>query len=135
MAEGGRAIETGDLETGYRMALGEQADGTGGLAETNYGFTLLPPGWDAGRVNRMIGGTMLGGGLTDERLTEIARGLVVDRFGRPMSADELERSIEGLRPSPDDPNILVPVDAEGAVFLTDNGDQRGILTFDLREFD
>jgi len=135
MAEGGRAIETGDLETGYRMALGEQADGTGGMAETRYGATLLPPGWDAGRVNRMIGGTMLGGGLTDERLTEIARGLVVDRFGRPMSADELERSIEGLRPSPDDPNILVPVDAEGAVFLTDNGDQRGILTFDLREFD
>ena len=135
MAEGGRAIETGDLETGYRMALGEQADGTGGMAETRYGATLLPPGWDAGRVNRMIGGTMLGGGLTDERLTEIARGLVVDRSGRPMSADELERSIEGLRPSPDDPNILVPVDAEGAVFLTDNGDQRGILTFDLREFD
>ena len=135
MAEGGRAIETGDLETGYRMALGEQADGTGGMAETRYGATLLPPGWDAGRVNRMIGGTMMGGGLTDERLTEIARGLVVDRFGGPMSADELERSIEGLRPSPDDPNILVPVDAEGAVFLTDNGDQRGILTFDLREFD
>jgi len=46
-----------------------------------------------------------------------------------------KRQIEGLRPSPDDPHILVPVDAEGAVFLTDDGDQRGILTFDLREFD
>jgi len=129
MAEGGRAIETGDLETGYRMALGEQADGTGGMAETRYGATLLPPGWDRRRLNRAIGG------ITDDQLTQLARGMVVDRAGRPFSAATLERTIEGLRPSPDDPHILVPVDADGNVFLTDDGNQRGVLTFDLREFD
>ena len=129
MAEGGRAIETGDLETGYRMALGEQADGTGGMAETRYGATLLPPGWDRRRLNRAIGG------ISDDQLTQLARGMVVDRAGRPFSAETLERTIEGLRPSPDDPHILVPVDADGNVFLTDDGNQRGVLTFDLREFD
>jgi len=129
MAEGGRAIETGDLETGYRMALGEQADGTGGLAETRYGATLLPPGWDERRMNRAIRN------MTDGQLTQIARGMVVDRAGRPFSAVSLERTIEGLRPSPDDPHVLVPVDADGNVFLTDDGDKRGVLTFDLREFE
>lgn len=129
MAEGGRAIEASDLETGYRMALGEQADGTGGMAETRYGATLLPPGWDRRRLNRAIGG------ITDDQLTQLARGLVVDRAGRPFSAEALERTIEGLRPSPDDPFVLVPVDADGNVFLTDDGNQRGVLTFDLREFD
>lgn len=129
MAEGGRSIEAGDLETGYRMALGEQADGTGGMAETRYGATLLPPGWDRRRLNRAIGG------ITDDQLTQLARGLVVDRAGRPFSAEALERTIEGLRPSPDDPFVLVPVDADGNVFLTDDGNQRGVLTFDLREFD
>jgi len=29
----------------------------------------------------------------------------------------------------------VPTDAEGNVFLTDDGDQRGVLIFDLRELD
>lgn len=129
LAEGGRAIEASDLETGYLIALGQQADGTGGMAETRYGTTLLPPSWDRRRVNRAIGG------LTDEALTQFARGLVVDRQGRPFTADTLERTIEGLRPSPDDPYVLVPVDAEGNVFLTDDGNQRGVLTFDLREFD
>ena len=84
MAEGGRAIETVDLETGYRMALGEQADGTGGMAETRYGTTLLPPAWDRRRINRAIGR------LTVETLTQLARGLVLDRSGRPFSARSLE---------------------------------------------
>jgi len=128
-AEGGRAIEASDLEAGYQIALGQQADGTGGMAETRYGTTLLPPSWDRRRVNRAIGG------LTDETLTQLARGMVVDRQGRPFTADTLERTIEGLRPSPDDPYVLVPTDAEGNVFLTDDGNQRGVLTFDLREFD
>lgn len=129
MSEGGRAIETGDLEVGYRMALGQQADGTGGLAETRYGATLLPPGWNERRTTRAIRN------MTDDQLTQIARGMVVDRDGRPFSARTLERTIEGLRPSPDNPHILVPVDANGDVFLTDDGNQRGVLTFDLREFD
>ena len=129
LAEGGRAIEASDLETGYQIALGQQADGTGGMAETRYGTTLLPPSWDRRRLNRAIGG------ITDEALTQIARGMVMDRQGRPFTADTLERTIEGLRPSPDDPYVLVPTDAEGNVFLTDDGNQRGVLTFDLREFD
>ena len=129
LAEGGRAIEAGDLKAGYRIALGEQADGTGGMAETRYGATLLPPGWDRRRINKAIGR------ITDEQLTQIARGLVVDRDGRPFSAGSLTHTIEGLRPSPDDPYVLTPVDAYGDVFLTDDGDRQGILTFDLREFD
>lgn len=129
LAEGGRAIEANDLETGYQIALGQQADGTGGMAETRYGTTLLPPSWDRRRLNRAIGG------ITDEALTQFARGMVVDRQGRPFTADTLERTIEGLRPSPDDPYVLVPTDAEGNVFLTDDDNQRGVLTFDLREFE
>ena len=129
LAEGGRAIEAGDLKAGYRIALGEQADGTGGMAETRYGATLLPPGWDRRRINKAIGR------ITDEQLTQIARGSVVDRDGRPFSAGSLTHTIEGLRPSPDDPYVLTPVDAYGDVFLTDDGDRQGILTFDLREFD
>lgn len=129
LAEGGRAIEAGDLEKGYMMALGRQQDGTGGMAETSYGTTLLPEGWDHKRINRAIGG------ITDAKLTQIARGLVVDRHGRAFSAEALERSIEGLRPSPEDPNILVPLDADGNVFLTDDGSERGILTFDLRDLE
>lgn len=129
MAGGGRDIEPRDLENGYHIALGRQADGTGGLAETRYGATILPPAWDARRLERTIRG------LTDTRLTEIARGLVVDIHGRPFSASDLRYSIEGLMPSPDDPYILVPVDADGAVFLTDDGSEQGVLSFDLREFD
>jgi hypothetical protein len=89
---------------------------------------LLPPGWDERRTSRAIRA------IDDEQLTQIARGLVVDRFDRVFSAESLERSIEGLRPSPDNPYVLVPIDADGNVFLTDDGNVRGVLTFDLSEF-
>jgi hypothetical protein len=128
IAAGGRAITANDIEEGYGIALGRQADGTGGLAETRYGPTLLPPGWDERRTSRAIRA------IDDEQLTQIARGLVVDRFDRVFSAESLERSIEGLRPSPDNPYVLVPIDADGNVFLTDDGNVRGVLTFDLSEF-
>jgi len=129
MAEGGRAIEAGDLANGYRIAVGKQADGTGGIARTRYGTTLLPPGWDARRINRSIRR------LTDEQLTQLAGGLVVDGAGRVFSASDLESTIEELRPSTDDPFILVPLDVDGNFFGTDDGNERGFLTFDLRMMD
>lgn len=129
MSEGGREIKQDDIEQGYQIALGQQADGTGGLAQTKYGLTILPGGWTARRVNRAVGR------IDDAQLTQIARGMVVDALGRPFSADALVDSIEELRPSPDDPSILVPLDADGGFFVTDNGGEQGILTFDLREFE
>lgn len=128
LAEGGRAITVDDLARGYEIALGAQSDGTGGIAETRYGATILPPGWDRRRINRTIGG------LTDAQLERVAGGVVEDRKGRPISAEELERSIYGLRPAPDNEFTLVPVDRNGDVFLTNNGGPLGVLTFDLREF-
>lgn len=128
MAERGRAIEQDDIEAGYAIALGQQEDGSGGFAETRYGPTLLPSGWTSGRVNRSLRA------MTDEQLTAFAGGMVTDAFGRTLTADQVESNIEGLRPT-DDPMILIPVDAEGRVFATDNGAERGILRIDLREFE
>lgn len=129
MAEGGRAIETADIEDGYNIALGKQADGTGGLAQTRYGSTILPPGWDARRTSRAIDG------ITEEQLTQMAKGLVVDEHDRPFSAASLKRTIEGLRPHPDDPFIFIPLDADGNWFKTHDGETSGILTLDLREIE
>ena len=138
MNNGGRAITKDDIEEGFAIAVGGQQDGTGGLAKTEYGTTLAPPGWVGshglfGGNGRSIEAAI--GSIDDEKLTQITKGLVLDQFKRPIDAAGLLRSIEGLRPSPNDPYILVPVDADGAVFLTDNGEDTGILQFDLREFE
>ena len=141
MIDGGRAIDPADIEVGFEIALGRQEDGTGGAVATEYGMTIVPSGW-AGSHGIMGGqGQSLEAainGIDDAKLTELARGLVTDRFGRMMDAGALLRSIEGLRPSPENPHILVPVDADGAVFLTDSGGgvgTGGILQFDLRDFE
>lgn len=139
MIEGGRALTIEDIEKGFEVALGRQSDGTGGAVSTEYGMTLVPSGWVGSH------GIMGGDGksleaainsIDDTKLTELARGLVTDRFGRIIDASALLRSIEGLRPLPDDPHILVPLDADGAAFLTNSGGghiPNGILQFDLRE--
>ena len=139
MIDGGRAIDPGDIEEGFEVALGRQSDGTGGVVSTEYGMTLVPSGWVGS--HGIMGGDSQSleaaiNSIDDAKLTELARGLVTDRFGRMMGAEALLRSIEGLRPSPDDPHILVPIDADGGVFLTDSGGGHipsGILQFDLRE--
>lgn len=148
MSEGGRPIELDDLEAGYKVALGRQQDGTGGLADTDYGPTVVPAGWDAGRLEDAIDG------IDDEKLIGIARGMVVDRNGRPMDARQFTRSIEGLRPAeampwqamalvkakyPDldiDENVLFPIDPDGGMFLGETGGGvRAPIFFDLRDFD
>lgn len=137
VADGGRPVTSEDVEEGYQIALGRQADGTGGMAETAFGDTILPPGWTAKRLNRALSQ------MTQDQLTAMAGASVQDGFGRPLSADDLLRTIEGLRPAPEDPFILVPVDADGAFFLTKSVDRadwerglgEGILTFDLRDFE
>lgn len=129
MADGGREIEIPDIEDGYQVALGRQEDGTGGMFETDYGVTILPAGWDGRRVERAISG------LTDDDYTRLARGLVVDGRGQPLSASQIEGLIATLQPSSNDPNVFVPLDDEGGVFLTDDGETQGILTFDLREIE
>lgn len=129
MGDGGRDITQNDLEAGYRVALGEQEDGTGGVVETRYGATVVPSGWTARRLKRAIGA------IDDEALSQIAKGIVTDSAGRVVSARDLRRNIEALRPSPEDPNILVPLGPDGGVFLTDDGATAGILQFDLRELD
>jgi hypothetical protein len=137
--DGGRAIAIDDIQAGFDIALGQQADGSGGAVMTEYGATIAPKGWVAstglfGSQSQSIEAAI--GSIDDVKLTQLARGLVTDRLGRPMDADTLLGSIEGLRPSPDDPHILVPVDADGAIFLTDSGGgegTNGVLQFDLRE--
>lgn len=149
MSEGGRAIAPADIVTGYEIALGRQQDGTGGLADTtSYGATVVPPGWNADRLEDAIDG------IDDQKLIDIARGMVVDRSGRPMDANQFTRSIEGLRPAeampwqalalvkakyPDleiDENVLFPIDAEGGMFLGETGGGvRAPIFFDLRDFD
>lgn len=140
MIGGGRAITQDDIQSGFDIAVGRQGDGTGGMASTEYGTTLAPTGWIGSNGifgnERSIEGAI--NSINDAKLTAIAGGLVVDRFGRIMDAPALLRSIEGLRPSPDDPHILVPIDADGAVFLTDSGRghiEDGVLQFDLRELE
>lgn len=132
MAAGGRDITVKDIQEGYLVALGRQTDGSGGVAKTRYGATILPAGWTAQRVNRAIGR------IDDEQLVQIAKGLVVDNQNRNISARDLLNSIEGLQPSPDDPNILVPIGIDGGVFLTTSGGGHimdSILMFDLRELE
>lgn len=126
-SRGADRINGNDISEGYQIAMGRQADGTGGAADTNYGATILPKGWDERRINRAIGR------MTNEQLTQVAKGFVMDSGNNVYDVDTLERSIEGLRPSPEDPNILVPVDMNGGVFLTQDGATQGILQFDLRE--
>ncbi len=129
MAEGGRQIETRDMEAGYNIALGQQADGTGGFADTRYGPTILPSGWTARRLDRTLRR------LTPMDMNGITQGIVQDRYGRPFDAEEILPNVHGLRPSPDDPNVLVPVDREGAFFLVNrgHGEALDVLTFDLSE--
>jgi hypothetical protein len=139
MSDGGRPIVIDDIQAGFDIALGQQADGSGGAVGTEYGATIAPKGWVGstglfGSRSQSIEAAI--GSIDDVKLTQLARGLVTDRLGRPMDADTLLGSIEGLRPSPDDPYILVPVDADGAIFLTDSGGgegTNGVLQFDLRE--
>lgn len=148
MSEGGRPIDVDDLEAGYKVALGRQQDGTGGLVETDYGTTIVPAGWDARRLEDAIDG------IDDQKMINIARGMVVDRNGRDFTTDEVIGSIRGLRPFeampwqaialvkakyPDqelDENVLFPFDAAGGFFLGETGGGvRAPIFFDLREFD
>lgn len=134
MSDGGRKIELDDLQAGFDVALGKQEDDTGGLASTGYGVTIAPAGWVGshgmfGGAGKSIDAAI--DSIDDEKLTQIARGLVVDRFDRPINAQALLRTIEGLRPMPDNPHMLMPVDADGGMFMTDHGP----LLFDLRDFE
>lgn len=120
LADGGRAISIDDLDEGYQIALGRQADGTGGIAATEYGVTIAPKGWKAD-VSFWEDGKSISqaiGSIDDAKLATIAGGKVTDSQGREFDARTLRNNIEGLRPMPDDPFILVPTDAEGGVFLT-----------------
>lgn len=126
LADGGSPIDQARLREGYQIALGRQADGTGGLAETRYGATVAPPGWTAREINRAVSG------MSDDDLTQMAQGLVVDGAGRPIDRRALLRSIEGLEPT-DDPFILTPFDGEGNVFMTESGNGIGVLQIDLRK--
>jgi hypothetical protein len=126
LAEGVSEATSDHLQTGYRVALGEQADGTGGVVSTRFGTTIAPPGWDSRRVTRAIRA------IDDETLTRLAGGVVIDGVNRLVSARDLVRSIEDLRPT-DDPFVFLPLDGEGGFFITDNGSERGMLTIDLRD--
>jgi hypothetical protein len=133
MIDGGRPIEPDDLSAGFNIAMGKQENGTGGIVQTNYGTTIAPRGWLGS--NSMFGDELAVddaiASIDDVKLTELAQGLVLDRSGRPFSAAQLLDSIEGLRPDPTNPNALIPTDADGAFFKTENGSEIGILSFDL----
>lgn len=123
MADGGREIKASDIEDGYRFAMGEQEDGTGGVTDTAYGTTILPAGWDARRVNAFVSG------LTPEQIG----GTAEDRMGRAVTMKDLKDEIEGLRPSPDDQHVFIPVDRNGDVFIVRGEGGLSMLTLDLRD--
>lgn len=125
LADGGRAMTQDDLESGYAVAMGQQADGTGGVQYSRYGTTVLPAGWDADRLDDMLSD------LDDAALAELVGGTVKDEQMRPYSASQLRRTIEQMRVDPENPNVLVPLDADGGAFLVGEGDSVEILTFDL----
>lgn len=129
MADGGRDIDASDLERGFEIAMGAQEDGTGGIQETPFGTTVLPAGWDSDRLTDAMRG------LDDARLEEIAGGTIQDASTGRYTADELRRTIEQLRVDPEDPNILIPMDAGGGVFLVEKNGQRDILRLDLRNLE
>lgn len=131
IADGGREVTPDDFKKGYQIALGRQQDGTGGLHNTRYQAMVLPAGWDAGRVRREIGG------MTDETLTQLARGLVTSAQGEHVySARDLfgrGGEVEYMARSPEYPSRYMPLDVEGRPFRTDDGSEVGVLMIDLEE--
>lgn len=126
ISEGMREITSSDLEEGYRVATGMQPDGTGGIASTQYGDTILPPGYDPDRFAATI--EM----IDDGALVRLIPGGVFDDAGEYVWSDALVRSIEGMEPTPD-PYVFTPLDADGARFVTINDGVPGFVTIDLRE--
>lgn len=136
LAEGGREIQSRDLEEGFQIAVGRQADGTGGLHETRFGAMILPAGWDATRVTRSLRS------LDEAGLARIAGGPVTsgdgshtytpgELFGGRVGGGE----IEFMRRVPGEPTKYVPLDAEGLPFRVDRGGEADMLVIDLAEID
>jgi hypothetical protein len=125
LSEGGRAMTQDDFLRGYEVAMGGQEDGTGGVQHTRFGTTVLPPGWDAYKIDVILGK------MNTEQMQVFAGGKVEDRQGRPYTARELQETMEQLVLDPENPKILIPRDADGGYFVVNKGGQREILTFDL----
>lgn len=125
LSEGGRAMTQDDFQRGYEVAMGAQEDGTGGVQFTRYGTTVLPAGWDSYKLDVIFGG------MNDDQLKLFAGGTVQDSSGNIFTADQLRNTMEQLRVDPENPNVLIPLDESGGVFLVDQSGTKQILTFDL----
>jgi hypothetical protein len=121
LGRGGDAITQTDLEAGYDIAMGRQADGSGGIQTVDFGWgsytitTILPAGWTGQRIADVMSGD------TQEGFEALMGGPVLDGQGRALTRDDFKRTVAQLRVSPTDQNILVPVDQNGGVF-TVNGE-------------
>lgn len=129
ISEGGEDVTQEQIEAGYRIALGEDQDGRGGLDDTRFGPVILPPGVTGGQIDRALSR------LTDDNLAEMVGGSVVDVQGRRFTAEQLLDTIEGLRPHPTKPGYLIATDADGGVFgvVSTEGEtfNAGILEFNI----
>lgn len=124
--DGQREITSDDLIEGYRVATGLQPDGTGGVGATQYGETILPPGYDPDRFGATIDM------IDDGALVRLVPGGVYDEAGEYVWSGPLKSSIEAMQPTAD-PFVFMPLDAEGARFVTINNGVPGFVTIDLRQ--
>lgn len=147
MAEGGRDITLNDMNQGYQIALGRQADGTGGAQASRYGTTILPPGWRGaygwvqGQEGRSLEEALAT--INPDNQADLIGGVIVDDAGREILPERLlgtgrfgarHASVKMMIPDPDDPYVLTPLDDMGAPFAVQGEDGLDILTIDLRRF-
>lgn len=141
-ARGESTIQPNDITEGYRIAAGQQPDGSGGIVSTSYGTTIAPPGWTGRSGLRRNGGRSISAAISsinDEMILEMTDGgAITDGMGRDIDAQSFLRTIESLHPDPNDPYKLIPFDVNGGAFLTRTGEQGelpGLFVIDLRDFE
>jgi hypothetical protein len=126
----GRDIRPRDLEEGYRVALGGQADGTGGVGSVRFPAggrqpTFLPPGYDEGRMADWFGS------VSEQDIRRMTGGLPVTPTLEPIPVEDFVDSIAGFLPVPGDPNRLVPINEFGQQFLMRGDGDPGLLVLDF----